>query len=69
MVQANPDLAIVHFAPGEGFDIDTSVSIGLKEGSRGTEFFNQVQAALDEISIETRNDWMSQARENAPTGE
>lgn len=69
IVKSNPDLAIVHFAPGEGFDIDTSVSIGLKEGSRGTEFFNQVQEALDEISIETRNEWMSQARENAPTGE
>lgn len=69
VIQANPDLTIVHFAEGKGFDIDTSVSIGLKEGSRGTEFFNQVQSALDNISDSTRNEWMTESRESAPTGE
>ena len=62
-------MTIVHFAEGKGFDIDTSVSIGLKEGSRGTEFFNQVQSALDNISDSTRNEWMTESRESAPTGE
>lgn len=69
VVQANPSLTIIHFADGEGFDVDTSVSIGLKEGSRGSDFFNNVQAALDQISEATRQEWMSAARETAPTGE
>ena len=69
VVQANPSLTINHFADGEGFDVDTSVSIGLKEGSRGSDFFNNVQAALDQISEATRQEWMNAARETAPTGE
>ncbi len=64
VVEANDDLAIVHFDEGKGFDIDTSVSIGLKEGSRDSEFFNQVQKALDNISTETRNEWMKEATGN-----
>lgn len=69
VVQANPSLTIVRFAEGTGFDVDTSVSIGLKEGSRGSEWFEKVQSALDNISETTRNEWMSSARESAPTGE
>lgn len=69
VVQANPDLTIVQFNDGQGFDVDTSVSIGLKEGSRGTDFFNEVQTALDSISETTRDEWMMAARESAPTGE
>ena len=69
VVQANPSLTIIHFADGEGFDVDTSVSIGLKEGSRGSDFFNNVQAALDQISEASRQEWMNAARETAPTGE
>ena len=69
VVQANPSLTIIHFADGEGFDVDTSVSIGLKEGRRGSDFFNNVQAALDQISEATRQEWMNAARETAPTGE
>ncbi|MGL4337747.1 MAG: transporter substrate-binding domain-containing protein [Turicibacter sp.] len=69
VVAANPDLTIVQFADGLGFDIDTSVSIGLKEGSKGTETFNKIQSALDSISEDTRIEWMTKARENAPTGE
>lgn len=65
-IEANPDLTVVHFAEGKGFDIDTSVSIGLKEGSRGSEFFNKVQAALDSISTDTRNELMEKARQNQP---
>ena len=70
IVEANPDLTIVQFEEGQGFtSIDTSVSIGLKEGSRDSELFNAVQAALDNISLETRDEWMSSAKDNAPTGE
>ena len=69
VVEANPKLTIVRFADGKGFDIDTKVSIGLKEGNRDNEFFNSVQAALYKISETTRQEWMSQAQNNAPTGE
>lgn len=68
-VEANKDLTIVHFAKGKGFDIDTSVSVGLKEGSRDSELFNAVQKSLDGISKETRAQWMKEARESQPKAE
>ena len=43
VVEANPDLTVVQFADGHGFDCDTTVSIALKEGSRDSEFFKKVQ--------------------------
>ena len=67
IVSANDDLTYVTFAEGQGFDIDNSVSIGLKEGSRGTEEFAAVQEALDNISQETRLEYMTWASENAPS--
>lgn len=69
VVAANKDLAIVHFAKGKGFNIDTTVSIGLKEGSRDSDFFKSVQKALDGISKETRDQWMKEARESQPKTE
>lgn len=69
ITNANPDLTYVTFAEGQGFDIDNSVSIGLKEGSRGSEEFNAIQAALDSIDEETRIEYMTWASENAPTGD
>ena len=67
VVSTNKDLTIVHFAEGKGFDIDTSVSIGMKEGTRDSEFFKQVQASLDKIDAETRNKWMEEANKNQPS--
>lgn len=69
IVSANPDLAIVHFADGHGFDNDSSVSIGLKEGTRDSEFFKRVQKALDGISEEERQQLMQDAVNRAPTEE
>lgn len=66
---ANKDLAIVHFEEGHGFDIDTSVSIGLKEGSRDGEFYNNVQKALDSIDNDTRVKWMNEATTRQPASE
>lgn len=66
VVASNPDLTIVHFAEGKGFDMDTSVSIGLKNNTRDSEFFKSVQSALDKISKETRDELMIQAVENQP---
>ena len=69
VLAANPDLIVVKFADGKGFEADTTVSIGLKEGTRGTEFYNNVQAALDKISLETRAQLMADAVLNQPVEE
>ena len=69
IVEANPDLAIVTFEEGKGFEADTTVSIGMKNDSRDSDLFKAVQKALDEISQETRNEYMARAVETAPVGE
>lgn len=69
VLAANKDLTVVKFADGKGFDCDTTVSIGLKEGTRDTEFFKKVQAALDKISVDERKQLMSSAVQNQPTEE
>ena len=66
VVEANPDLTIVQFADGHGFDCDTTVSIALKEGSRKTKFFKKVQKALDSISESDRESMMEYAVEHQP---
>lgn len=67
VLAANPDLTVVKFEKGKGFEIDTTVSIGLKEGSRDSEFFNAVQEVLDSIDKETRKQLMKDAVANQPT--
>ena len=69
IVAANPDLTYITFADGHGFEADTTVSIGLKEGSRGSEFFNSVEDALASISDDERAEMMAQATSNQPAGE
>ncbi|MBR0473858.1 MAG: transporter substrate-binding domain-containing protein [Erysipelotrichaceae bacterium] len=69
MMMSNPDLVMVTFSTEKGFDIDTTVSIALQEGTRGGEFFNAVQTALDSISDETRENWMVDAISKAPVEE
>lgn len=64
VVAANPDLAIVSFAQGKGFDVDTSVSIAVKK--ENTDLLNDVQKALDGISEETRINIMSEASVRQP---
>lgn len=66
VTSTNKDLAIVKFAEGKGFKADTSVSIGLKEGSRDSEYFKKVQAALDSISQDERKELMKTATNAAP---
>ena len=69
VVAANKDLTIVQFDEGKGFECDTTVSIGLKEGTRDSEFFKQVQASLDKITTEERKQLMSEAVTRQPAGE
>lgn len=67
VVAANPDLAIVKFADGQGFDADTTVSVAVRKGE--TDLLGQIQAVLDTISGDTRNQWMREAVERQPAGE
>lgn len=67
VVTSNPNLAIVRFADGQGFEADTTVSIAVKKGN--TELLNSIQAALDTISVETRNQWMTDAVSRQPANE
>ncbi|MBR4421158.1 MAG: transporter substrate-binding domain-containing protein [Erysipelotrichaceae bacterium] len=48
VVAANPGLAIVTFAEGKGFVVDTSVSIAVAK--ENTDLLNAIQTALDSIS-------------------
>ena len=66
VVAANKDLAIVRFKKGKGFDIDTTVSIGMKSGSKDGELFNDIQTALDKLSDDTRLEWMRAAVKTQP---
>ncbi|OUN61002.1 transporter substrate-binding domain-containing protein [Faecalitalea cylindroides] len=69
VIAANPDLTVVQFDEGKGFEADTTVSIALKEGTRDSDFFKKVQKALDNLDTETRKEWMSEAVQNQPAGE
>jgi len=63
-VAAHNNLVIVRFADGLGFEVDTTVSIALKKGN--TDLLNVIQAILDDISLEERNDWMIDATNRQP---
>lgn len=65
--EANPDLTYVSFADGNGFDVDTSVSIGLRK--EDSELLSKVQTALDTITEETRTTWMLEATDRQPATE
>lgn len=67
VVAANPDLAIVMFAEGKGFVVDTSVSIAVAK--ENTELLNNIQSALDQISEADRLAIMEAAVNRQPAVE
>ena len=67
VVAANPDLAIVRFAEGQGFVVDTSVSIAVAK--ENTELLNNLQNALNNISEEERLQIMEDAVNRQPSVE
>ena len=67
VVSANPDLAIVRFAEGKGFEADTSVSIAVHKND--DELLNALQDALKTIDTDTRNTWMEEAVSRQPANE
>ena len=64
VVTSNPSLSIVRFEDGKGFEADTTVAIAVKKGN--TELLNAIQAALDTIDTDTRNQWMTDAVSRQP---
>lgn len=65
-IGANPDLMIVSFAAGAGFDVaaeDVTVSIAMKQGS---DLMDAVNAALANISNEEREQLMANAVARQP---
>ena len=64
---SNPDLTYVQFEEGNGFEADTSVSIAVKKGN--TALLEAIQAALDTVDEETRQQWMIDATNRQPATE
>lgn len=66
VVAQNKDLAIVKFAKGKGFNVDPSVSVAMKKGSKDSELFKQVQKAIDGISDKEQQNLMKKAVDMQP---
>lgn len=67
---AHPELAVVEFEDGKGFQIDlsdTAVSIAVKKGN--TELLNSIQEALDKMDENTRTTMMEDATKRQPAEE
>lgn len=65
-VKHNPDFVVVKFEEGKGFEVDGSVSIGLKKGSKNDEFFKEVQSAVENITPELQKEMMDKAMAAQP---
>lgn len=66
VIEANPDLTMVRFEEGKGFVMDTTVSIGLKEGSRDGELYNKIEEILKGLSEADRTQMMADAVTRQP---
>ena len=64
VVAANPDLSIVRFDAGKGFDADTSVSIAVRKDD--TALKDTLEKGLAAISTDERNQLMEAAVERQP---
>ncbi len=67
VVAANPDLAMVRFEEGHGFEADSSVSIGVAKNN--TDLKDKLQSALDTISEDERQQMMQDAVDRQPAAE
>ncbi len=67
VVAANPDLSIVRFAEGQGFEADTTVSVAVRK--EDTELKAQLEDALSKISEDERNEIMEEAVNRQPANE
>lgn len=67
VIAANPDLSIVRFDEGKGFEADTTVSIAVRKDD--TDLKDALNNALSKISTDERNDLMQAAVERQPANE
>ena len=67
VIAANPDLSIVRFDEGKGFEADTTVSIAVRKEE--TDLKDALNNALSKISTDERNDLMQAAVERQPANE
>ena len=67
VIAANPDLSIVRFDEGKGFEADTTVSIAVRK--EDTNLKDALNNALSKISTDERNDLMQAAVERQPANE
>lgn len=67
IVASNPDLKIVQFAAGNGFEtdpLDTTVSVAVRKAD--TALLAQINEILSGIDTDTRNQWMVDAGNRQP---
>lgn len=67
IVRNNPQLTIVRFSEGQGFNTafeDTTVSVALRQSD--TELLERINAILSNINSEQRDAWMADAIERQP---
>lgn len=64
VVAANPDLKIVKFDEGKGFQADTSVSVAVKKGN--TKLLEALQGVLKNVPNDQREEWMKAATARQP---
>lgn len=70
VVAQNKDLVMVTFDQDKGFDVDPSVSVAMKKGSKNGELFKKVQKILDGITAQEQAELMEKAVGMQPkTGE
>ena len=70
IVGTNPDLKIITFEVGNGFETsfeDTTVSVAVRKDN--VDLLNIVNKVLSNLSEETRSQWMKDAIERQPEGE
>ena len=70
IVGTNPDLKIITFVAGSGFETsfeDTTVSVAVRKDD--TELLNTINTVLSNLDEETRSEWMKDAIERQPEGE
>ncbi|MEG0329142.1 MAG: transporter substrate-binding domain-containing protein [Longicatena sp.] len=66
LVKANNDLMMIRFDKDKGFDYDTTVSIGMKKGSKDSQLYKDIESALAKIKQEERKEMMLKAIDSQP---
>lgn len=66
VIAQNKDLVMITFEQGKGFDVDPSVSVAMKKGSKSGELFEKIQKIIDGITAKEQEELMKKAVEMQP---